>query len=63
MRHSFVSILSAHGISVENIRLLIGHEGGSHVTEKVYRQEIRPVIQEGAVAMNSIFAAGDANGP
>jgi integrase len=55
MRHSFVSALSAHGVAVEEIARLIGHKGGSPVTEKVYRQEIRPVMQDGAVAMNRIF--------
>ncbi|MEV0618586.1 tyrosine-type recombinase/integrase [Nonomuraea sp. NPDC050404] len=55
MRHSFVSLLSADGVPVENIARLIGHAGGSAVTEKVYRHQIRPVIQDGATVMDRIF--------
>lgn len=55
MRHSFVSVLSAHGVAVEEIARLVGHEGGSTVTEKVYRLEIRPVMQSGAVVMDRTF--------
>ncbi|MEO3803663.1 tyrosine-type recombinase/integrase [Nonomuraea sp. B1E8] len=47
LRHSFVSLLSAVGVPIEHIARLIGHAGGSAVTEKVYRQQIRPVMQEG----------------
>jgi hypothetical protein len=35
----------------------VGH-GGSAVTERVYRHQIRPVLQEGATAMDALFAAG-----
>jgi integrase len=59
MRHSFVSLLSADGIPVENIARLIGHAGGSAVTEKVYRHQIKPVIQDGAVVMDRIFPGDD----
>ncbi|MEU4329052.1 tyrosine-type recombinase/integrase [Nonomuraea dietziae] len=55
MRHSFVSLLSADGMPIEHIARLVGHAGGSAVTEKVYRQQIRPVIQEGATVMDRIF--------
>jgi integrase len=54
LRHSFVSVLSANGLAVEEISRLVGHDGTA-VTEKIYRQEIRPVIQEGAAAMDRIF--------
>ncbi|MDL4771333.1 hypothetical protein [Actinomadura xylanilytica] len=37
-----------------SIALLVGHSG-TQVTEKVYRQQIRPVIQDGAPAMDLIF--------
>lgn len=43
------SKLSADGVPVENITRLVGHTGGSAVTEKVYRL---PVIQDGAIAMD-----------
>jgi len=54
MRHSFVSLLSASGVALEDIARLVGHSGTA-VTETVYRQQIRPVIEQGAVAMNQIF--------
>jgi integrase len=54
MRHSFVSLLSASGVPIENISRLVGHSG-SAVTELVYRFQIRPVLEEGATAMDAIF--------
>ena len=51
-----MSLLSAHDIPIENISRLVGHTN-TVVTETVYRQQIRPVIQEGAIAMNDIFPA------
>jgi integrase len=57
LRHSFVSLLSASGLSIEDISRLVGHKG-THVTELVYRHELRPVIQTGATAMDSIFGTG-----
>lgn len=51
---SFVSLLSAHDIPIENISRLVGHTNTT-VTETVYRKQIRPVIQEGATAMDDIF--------
>ncbi|MFI7637188.1 tyrosine-type recombinase/integrase [Nonomuraea sp. NPDC049400] len=59
MRHSFVSLLSADGVPIENIARLIGHAGGSAVTEKVYRHQIKPVIQDGATVMDRIFPSND----
>lgn len=54
LRHSFVSLLSDNGISLEEISRLVGHSSTA-VTELVYRKQIRPVLQEGAVAMDRIF--------
>jgi integrase len=54
LRHSFVSLLSAHDMPLENISRLVGHTN-TIVTETVYRKQIRPVIQEGARAMDAIF--------
>jgi integrase len=54
LRHSFVSLLSDNGIPLEEISRLVGHSSTA-VTEEVYRKQIRPVIQTGAVAMNRIF--------
>ncbi|MEU4806329.1 hypothetical protein [Actinosynnema sp. NPDC023587] len=56
MRHSFVSVMSASGVRIEDIARLIGHSGTA-VTEVVYRHQIVPVMQEGAIAMDRIFPA------
>jgi len=56
MRHSFVSLLSDSGVPIENIARLVGHAGGSEVTETVYRKQIHPVLLEGAEAMDQIFS-------
>ncbi|GAA3925973.1 site-specific integrase [Actinomadura viridis] len=62
MRHSFVSVLSDHGIPIEDISRLVGHRSTT-VTETVYRLQIRPVMEQGATAMDGIFGdAGDARG-
>ncbi|MFI7455048.1 tyrosine-type recombinase/integrase [Nonomuraea sp. NPDC049714] len=54
LRHSFVSLLSDNGIPLEEISRLVGHSSTA-VTEAVYRKQIRPVLQAGAVAMDRIF--------
>ncbi|MEU1385806.1 MULTISPECIES: tyrosine-type recombinase/integrase [unclassified Nonomuraea] len=54
LRHSFVSLLSAHKVASEEIARLVGHSS-THVTETVYRQEIRPALTDGAVVMDKIF--------
>ncbi|MGW0806032.1 tyrosine-type recombinase/integrase, partial [Nonomuraea sp. NPDC002799] len=54
LRHSFVSLLSDQGIPLEEISRLVGHSSTA-VTELVYRKQIRPVLQEGATAMDRIF--------
>jgi integrase len=56
LRHSFVSLLSDSGMPVEQIARLVGHSGTS-VTESVYRHQIRPVMEDGATAMDAIFRA------
>lgn len=58
MRHSFVSLLSDSGVPIENISRLVGHSGTA-VTEQVYRFQIRPVMEDGATAMNEIFSGAD----
>jgi integrase len=57
MRHSFVSLLSDSGVAIEDIALLVGHKGGSEVTETVYRKQLRPVLLQGAAIMDRIFTA------
>ena len=54
LRHSFVSLLSDQGTPLEEIAQLVGHSGTA-VTEAVYRKQIRPVLQQGAVIMDQIF--------
>jgi integrase len=54
LRHTFVSLLSDDGMAIEKIARLVGH-ASSHVTETVYRQELRPVLQEGAEVMDRLF--------
>ncbi len=56
LRHSFVSLLSDNGVSLEDIAELCGH-AGTRVTEAVYRHQLRPVLLNGAVAMDRIFDA------
>ncbi|MFJ6788842.1 site-specific integrase [Streptomyces angustmyceticus] len=55
LRHSFVSLLSDHGIPLDRIAQLVGHTSQA-TTEAVYRKQLRPVITEGAEAMDEIFA-------
>jgi hypothetical protein len=52
-----VSLLSAHGVTLEQIADLVGH-AGTQVTESVYRHELRPVLLDGAAAMDWIFDQG-----
>jgi integrase len=54
LRHSFVSLMSDAGVPVEHIARLVGHSGTT-TTETVYRKQIRPVLVEGAEAMDRIF--------
>jgi len=48
--------LSDNGIPLEKISRLVGHSSTA-VTELVYRKQIRPVLQAGAVAMDRILEA------
>lgn len=54
LRHSFVSILSAHDVPVEDISDLVGHIS-TYVTETVYRHGIRPALTKGAQAMGKLL--------
>jgi integrase len=54
LRHTFVSLLSAHGVTIEKIADLVGHAGTS-TTEAVYRHQLKPVITGGAEVMDKIF--------
>ena len=54
LRHTFVSPVSAHGVPVEAIALLAGHNQTS-TTELVYRHQIVPALTRGAEVMDEIF--------
>ena len=54
LRTSFVSLLSHHGVSIEEIARLVGH-ASTRTTEIVYRRELRPVITTGAEIMDQLF--------
>ena len=54
LRTSFVSLMSHHGVSIEEIARLAGHDS-TRTTEVVYRRELRPVITTGAEIMDEIF--------
>ena len=56
LRHSFVSIPSAHDVRLEDITDLVGHSSTS-VTETVYRHEIRPALTDNATAVNRTLKA------
>jgi site-specific recombinase XerD len=55
LRHSFVSLMSDHGVTLEQIADLVGHSG-TRTTETVYRHQLKPVLWAGAGIMDSIFA-------
>jgi integrase len=55
LRHSFVSIMSDNGVPIETIADLAGHKN-STVTARVYRHQLKPVITQGAEAMDVIFS-------
>lgn len=54
LRHSLVSLLSDGGVPIEQISRLVGHNS-TVVTETVYRHQLRPVVQDGATAVNRLF--------
>ena len=54
LRHTFVSLLSAHGVPVEAIALLAG-QNQTATTELVYRHQIVPALTHGAEVMDQIF--------
>ncbi|GLZ15639.1 site-specific integrase [Actinomadura sp. NBRC 104425] len=54
LRHSFVSIMSDGGLSIEEIADLCGHSSPA-VTGEVYRHQLKPVITKGAAAVNAVF--------
>jgi hypothetical protein len=41
-------------VRTEDISRLVGHSGTA-VAERIYRHELRPVLQEGAATTDSLF--------
>jgi integrase len=56
LRHTFVSIMSAGGVPMEEIARVAGHRQTS-TTELIYRRELRPVITTGAELMDQVFSS------
>jgi integrase len=54
LRHTFVSLLPDHGVSIEEISSLVGHDG-TDTTERVYRHQLRPVRRSAAMTMDGIL--------
>jgi site-specific recombinase XerD len=54
LRTTFVSLMSHHGVAIEEIARLVGH-ASTRTTEIVYRRELRPVITTGAQIMDQLF--------
>ncbi|MFD2793667.1 hypothetical protein ACFS27_08905 [Promicromonospora vindobonensis] len=46
--------MSEEKVPLEEIARVLGHSGTA-VTEKVYRHELRPVIETGATIMDRVF--------
>jgi integrase len=57
LRTSFVSLISHHGVSIEEVARLVGHSS-TRTTEVVYRRELRPVITTNAEITDEIFVEG-----
>lgn len=60
LRHTFVSVLSDAGISIEEIADAAGHIN-SGITARVYRHQISDVVARAAEAMDRVFGAGSAS--
>jgi integrase len=59
LRHTFVSLLSDHGVAIEKIADLVGH-AGTGTTEAVYRHRLKPVVTGGAEVMDKSFTTQSA---
>lgn len=56
MRHGFVSLPSDSGLPIEDVSRLVSRRN-TVVTETVYRKQIRPVLMQGAEAMDDMFGS------
>ena len=57
LRHSFVSILSANDVRLEDISDLVGHSSTVRHPRRSYRHEIRPAPTKGATPTNRSLKA------
>ena len=62
LRHTFVSLLSASGVPIEQIADAVGHSS-TWTTENVYRHQLRPVLRTAATALGPLFVAQDNGSP
>jgi integrase len=61
LRHTFVSLLSQHGVLIESIADAAGHST-SQVTRTVYRHQLADVVQQAAATMDAIFTGRQVSG-
>src|SRR5690606_8560751 len=57
LRHSFVSLMSDNGATLELIADLVGH-ANTTTTATVYRHQLRPVMTKGADLLDAAFTNG-----
>ncbi len=62
LRHSFVSILSAKKVPIEEISKLVGHSS-INIPESVYRKQIQTIVETGTTAMDDIFSEREPRSP
>ncbi len=60
-RHTFVSVLSYSGMSIEQIADAVGHTN-SHITQTVYRHQLADVVQVAATAWDAIGSLAPSDG-
>ena len=61
LRHTGISLLSLAGLPIEEVARIAGHST-TVTTQRVYRRELRPVIAEGAAAIDKLFPLAAASG-
>lgn len=57
VEHSFASVASEHGASIEDLADAMGHIN-ANVTRAVYRQQISDTVARAPAAMDRALAAG-----
>ncbi|HEY1093275.1 MAG TPA: tyrosine-type recombinase/integrase [Glycomyces sp.] len=62
LRHSFVSLMSDKGATLELVADLVGH-ASTTTTATVYRHQLRPVMTRGAELLDNAFDDGEIDEP